>query len=339
MKLENLAELHTDDYVGYVYGPENQLEVFGWSGKQYDHRGKGKKLYLSHCKICAQDPELFGNAVFSCTKSAISAGQIPCGCSKKPVWTEAQLMIRVDREAIKRGYRFLGFSEPYNKATTKLILECPEHGVWTKMAANNFFMGQSCPCCSNRTRSEILTNHNILPDEYFINMFIGLKSHYYCIDFKRSGRISTRGRKEYWSYFCTKCEVTAEALASNIINGSLGCDCSRHSPTQGYIKILEDSGLPIAIKFGIANTADKRKHRNCIFDIKNHSYWNFPDKVSCRKAEKVCLERLPTSVINKQEMPDGYTETTYVNKLQDIIDIYKSFGGEISEEFSYVICN
>lgn len=336
MKLTEIVDLQLDDYVGHTYGQTNQLKVIGWDGRQPDSAGKGKKLYVSFCSVCYLDPELFEDGIFKCSKSAISAGQIPCGCSKKPTWSESQLKVRVRRKAEERGYRFHGFAEQYNKALTKLVLECSLHGKWDTMQANNFLFGQSCPGCSIETRVSKLTTFNTYEDDQFIESF--LNTGLYPLDtvFTRSNRLSGRGLPEYWNYFCYECCSPVETTAHHIREGRKACECSKFNPKQAYIKLLESDGLPVAIKYGIANTAANRVHRNCTYKVHNHSFWQFPDRDSCIKAEAKCDNSLVTRVVDKANMPDGYTETTYIESLDTIISIYRDYGGTVIKEFTNV---
>jgi hypothetical protein len=41
----------------------------------------------------------------------------------------------------------------------------------------------------------------------------------------------------------------------------------------------------------------------------------------------VCKKELETGIIPKQELPDGYTETTYIYNLDKIKQIYMEYGG------------
>lgn len=53
----------------------------------------------------------------------------------------------------------------------------------------------------------------------------------------------------------------------------------------------------------------------------------FPDKQSCLKAERECLQELDCGVLSREEMPDGYTETTDASNLVKIENIYRRNGG------------
>lgn len=336
MKYTDFDEIVVDKYSGYVFGPEDQLTVLGWVDKVFDNAGKHKKGYLCLCHLCEKDNELFGDGVFKSTKSAINAGQLPCGCSKKPTWSEVQLKIRLERKAAERGYQFLGFSEPYKKATTKLILSCPEHGIWNRMSAHAFLSNQSCPGCSNAKRKDSLIKHNTYSDEQFIESFIATGFYPEATVFTRSDKQGSRGRCETWKYFCSLCQSWAESTATGIKAGRKSCECSTYNPIQAYIKVLKSLGTPIALKYGIANKAANRVHRNCAYDIFNHSFWEFPSRKQTVEAERLCDIELATCVVNKQNMPDGYTETTHLNNLEAIICIYKDFGGVLIQEFDNV---
>ena len=65
------------------FGEEGQLEVVGWSGKSWS-----AKFYILKCNKCSQDSELFGEGYFRSVKSVLVKGQVPCGCSRNPNWSQ-----------------------------------------------------------------------------------------------------------------------------------------------------------------------------------------------------------------------------------------------------------
>lgn len=66
--------------------------------------------------------------------------------------------------------------------------------------------------------------------------------------------------------------------------------------------------------------------------MRNHSIWEFPSKKHCRDAENECKRELECGVLSKEDMPDGWTETTHVYNLGRIKDTYAKHGGVIMEE-------
>ena len=331
MNYTDFGEVFNDDCVGQRFGANEQLEILGWT-----HRGKdGKKLYLVKCEECTKDPELFGEGLFISGRSNLVKGQIPCGCSKKPIWTKDQLVIRLKRRALDGGYSFIGLSEDYNKALTKISVSCDTHGIWEGMHAANFLQGQSCPGCANEVRVEKLSDYNTKPDSYFIDKFYETGQYSGVLNFKK---VYIDNEADYsrhvWSYTCSDCGVDTLSHAHVLLVGGKSCDCSSRTQKQAYIKLLKDNDLTIAIKFGIANKASQRKIRKCIYDIENHSFWEFENRVDCIKAESLCKSELVCEVLSKNEVPDGYTETTSPLNIERVVEIFKSFGGRPLEVFT-----
>ena len=117
-----------------------------------DRKGK-RSLY--HCAVCAQDPELFGDGNFwAYTSKVQTMGRTPCGCSKRPNWTERQQRIRCQREADRRGYTFNGWAEPFHGAHTRLSLECPKHGAMDRTIISSFMSGRGCKACGTLATAE-----------------------------------------------------------------------------------------------------------------------------------------------------------------------------------------
>ncbi|NIB39082.1 GIY-YIG nuclease family protein [Pseudomaricurvus alkylphenolicus] len=117
------------------------LEIIGWNGET-----GAKKHYFYECSVCSSDSELFPE--LRSRYYRVRDGSYPCGCSESPSWTEEQNKIRVQRVADSRGYLFHGWAEEYNCRQTRLLLECPEHGIWRTSGINHFTLrGQGCPAC------------------------------------------------------------------------------------------------------------------------------------------------------------------------------------------------
>ena len=55
--------------------------------------------------------------------------------------------------------------------------------------------------------------------------------------------------------------------------------------------------------------------------------WQFSDVKSCKDAEKHIKKNIKCKIFTKQEVPHGYTETTSINNMNKIIEIYERFGG------------
>ena len=87
-----------DTFIGTKIGT---LTVIGIHSKTI----RWDKIYSVECSICSPDTELFPE-IFKSSKSNLTKGQIPCGCSNTTRWTEYQNIIRIKRHCLKLGVFF-----------------------------------------------------------------------------------------------------------------------------------------------------------------------------------------------------------------------------------------
>ena len=116
-----------------------------------------------------------------------------------------------------------------------------------------------------------------------------------------------------------------------LLSGRLSCrSCNNAEQKQAYINLLEDNDNIIAIKFGVATDTGvrvKQQNYKSVYNIRNHSTYVFPTASACRQAETRCKQFLICGVIPKDEMLDGYTETTWAYNIDKVIEIYEDCGG------------
>lgn len=305
------------------FGEQLQLEVMGWSGRDNSE----VKFYVLKCSICSQDPELFGEGYFKVTKSnVVNLKQSPCGCSGKYLWTKEQYHIRCSRKANELGHTFLGFDGEWKKISTKIKMLCEKHGEWSSTVNNFLNIGSDCRRCRIEARPS--------PDADIISSFFVSGMFHPDTKFWRSDRLNRAGGKPYWLMLCPECQEIGEAEAGNFRRGSRPCGCSNNRQTESYINLVKDGETVLAIKFGVTNNVNLRLHSqksSCIFDIENHSVYKFPDYNSCRQAERHCKLELECRVLSREEMPDGYTETTWAYNLDRVMEIYERNGGVLCE--------
>lgn len=125
--------------------------------------------------------------------------------------------------------------------------------------------------------------------------------------------------------------------ADHLLHKGRGCpQCKGHTQQQAYINyIYDEQNLLCALKFGIANSSDRRiKEQNShnVFTMKQSQVWHFPTVKQCKDAEKRCKRVLHTEAVSKYSMPDGYTETVELSCMASIQNIYKLYGGILQEE-------
>lgn len=96
-----------------------------------------------------------------------------------------------------------------------------------------------------------------------------------------------------------------------------------------YIHIIMDGDVPVALKYGIESvqgTRVKSQNRKSIFEIHHYKSFRFENSEDCKSAEKECKNVLGMGIMTKDEIPDGYTETTGTENMNIIFEIYKKFG-------------
>ena len=336
MNLEDLLDesgLQQDEWslTAPTFGKEGQISVVGWSGKQRTH-----KYYILKCIKCSHDNELFGGGYFRSPKSSlVNLGSVPCGCSKSPRFSEKQYEVLCSRKAEEIDYKFLGFVGEWKTHKTKIKMLCEKHGEWVSSSINGLISkGRGCPSCNGGA--------NPKPDNFMIQSFFASGAFHPETEFWRSERRDTNGAKVYWYMYCPDCDQIAEALSISFQSGSRPCGCRKHRQQQCAINLVIDSEFKVvAIKFGVANDSYNRvksQNRGCCYDVKNFTVYTFPDIISCRKAERQCKQELDCGILSKEEMPDGWTETTNCRNLPLVLSIFQSNGGkELIEDHQLAI--
>jgi hypothetical protein len=314
-------------YAGVVFGDKDQLKVLGYFGAAKSYH----KFLICECSICKLDPELFGKGLFKTTYSNIRQGAIPCGCAKQVNYSKEQQLVRVNRACNLSGFSFLGFIGDKITSQTKLRLECKEHGIWETTSIESFVNGGMCmPCVLVRNGK-----NKRLDDSVVIESILASGNFHPDTVFRRSERKTSQGVSNYWYVDCPDCGTTGEAWIGNLQNGSRPCECSKGRQTEAYINIIYDNDLPIAIKFGISRNSLLRLYfinHNSVYDVSNYAIYNFPNTFSTKAAERECKSSLECGILSKNEVPGGYSETTYVYNLEKVVEIYEKHGGIKSEQ-------
>lgn len=321
-------ELQQDEWslTAPKFGEEGQLTVVGWSGR--NRKGRGNKYYILKCSVCSQDSELFKSGYFRIEKGDLVKGGVPCGCAKYSVqYSPEQYTTLCSRKAVELGYRFLGFEGEWKGAFTKINMFCDKHGEWrTGIISSLVNEGVGCPDCG----VDKMTVSNTKPDKVMITSFFESGCFHPDTKFWRSERLTKQGSKSYWYMHCPKCGHVGEATSSNLQQGYYSCICSKHRQQECYISMVLDGECIVALKFGIANNSRQRANvlnSTSSYKIDLHMIYKFQNISLCKKAERECKKELETGVVLKRDMPDGYTETTWVYNLDKIIEIYQRNGG------------
>ena len=323
------SELLQDDWSRQRlrFGKEQQLQVVGWNGK-----AQNSKKYFLKCALCSEDPEMFKDGYFSCSKYHLLSGLLPCGCAVKYKWTEEQYKLRLIRVGKEKGFTFLGWKTPYTTANkTVCWVQCHRECHSKSSGAISWLLGKEqpnygCPEC----KSEAVKKSRQKDDDYMIKTFMDTGAYHPDTMFTRSPRKDSYGWLKYWYMYCPDCDTTAEGHIVGIYQGARSCECSTSRQTQAYINLIKDAGEIIAIKYGIANYSDHRiktQQSKCIYDMENYGVWQFDTTRDCKAAERTCSTTLQRNLLSKEEMKDGHTETTYPTNIEKVIEIYESYGG------------
>ena len=355
------------------------------------------------CPICSEDPELFGDGLFAMPKCDLVKGAIPCGCSKKPIWSDEQFKIKINRIIKENNINTKILSiVGETKKTKRVNFICEMHGNYDKSLVHvlSKVNGVMCPDCIDRFKIKdedidvVKTKFNI-PDY---------------IKITRSDKVNNKNKKEYLNVHCPLCASDIYGVSGTcdgnflvttyqFMKGKLTCRCYsnpilteeqnlirakniliscgkqdniigyaglykgtsskllRFCPEHGeyktgykdlmrdlcgcpkcagneyneaYINVISNECLPIALKFGISNKAEKRiikQKQGSIYNVEQLGVWKFDNTDSCKESEITIKRKIETSYLSKSEFADGYTETCHPDNLQTIIDTYESFGG------------
>lgn len=305
-----------------VFGKDGQIKVLGWSG----YGGTGK-WYIVACSTCALDEPLHGTGHFRIKKGDLMKGAIPCACTRKPTWTERQYKVLCERAATVKPFKYLGLAEEFRKGLTYVRLECPTHGVWETANITRLIHDTTgCPQCG----VELVSEFKSKDDQEFINSFFAVGTFHPDTKFHRIDRQDVTGRKPYWVMYCPDCGHSGEATSSALRLGSRPCECSPQRQKQAYINFVYDGLDIVAVKFGVANNFHRRLKEQRVyasFKLENFGVWEFKSKLECFSAERKCKDELLCAILSKQELPDGWSETTSPSNIDKIINIYESFGG------------
>ena len=139
-----------------------------------------------------------------------------------------------------------------------------------------------------------------------------------------------------YSIFIRNCKLHGEfeTSAHNFTNANHGCPyCVNINQLYAYINYIYDfNNIIVGCKFGITSSFNERiknQNRRNSYKMVNHSLWKYPTAKQCQDCEKYIKLNFNTALIPKLYMEDGYTETVTLDSLQSLIEVYRSFGGEI----------
>jgi hypothetical protein len=231
-----------------------------------------------------------------------------CGCS----FVETESIAKRLREV---GWDTLDSGDGTTK--TRWMLECPNGHIKMVFPSNILHNNYGCQTCSGRdakTLENVVDEVNkVSGDCYFISLeseFSGVTS------FVRRG--------------CKVCGKDFVQQVSNILSYGSGCpSCARYGfkqtePAYFYIQKLTSVDKDL-LKFGVTNNhPDKRMKQQqsksaFIHQLLYSAYLGSGRDIIEIESQVKCS--IPCSVVSKDLLPDGYTETCEVSQLETILEI------------------
>lgn len=222
---------------------------------------------------------------------------------------------------------FGGFVGEWAGVKTKVMLSCLKHNfTWDTTQLYGLVRGvNGCKFCA----SEQSSARQKMTDEEATVKFMKSGAFSPNTTFERAEERNT------WRVYCGDCEYSTVATHSNLLTGKFSCCCIRDKQTYSYISMIVDNYCPVGLKFGITKSPNNRIQNQAyksVFDIQLIGVWKYSNTSDCRRAETECRKSMLCGIIEKDNMLDGFTETTYVYNLEKIIEIYERNGGVRCEE-------
>lgn len=235
------------DWVGQSITTESGVEL-----KVVAHNGLSgnSSRHGFYCKVCAADPELFGDGVFwSRIHSITHKSATPCGCAVHPRWGERQYLVRAKRAGKARNLSVSGYSEPFRGVYTKLAVSCEKHGEINTLALNSLInSGHGC-----RTCYEARVSSRAISDEKLTRKYAARCGYPAGTTIERSARL-TSGRRKHAIIKCPVCasdEFAQAGLCDGVFEvdmaclsaGMTSCRCGKTKLIREDIRAHQAEGL------------------------------------------------------------------------------------------------
>lgn len=201
---------------------------------------------------------------------------------------------------------------------------CLDHGR-SKITLDKLNSGQGCRECG----IEAARIKRALTEEARIKQFLSTNKYAEGTSFKRTTKPNKDGRRTTWEICCGKCKEVYEQHVANILKGHCGCSCKLNQNFT-YVHRIYDEDTLVGFKLGLAKDVEfrrKRQQKVCIFNLKPWMIWEFNSTAAAKKAERACKISVPTGVVSKYEMPDGWSETFSSAYLEQVLQIFEEHGG------------
>lgn len=139
-----------------------------------------------------------------------------------------------------------------------------------------------------------------------------------------------KGANTEFSWECDKNHKCVSNIHS-FINKRCFCQyCYDSGQRYSYISNILEGDDVIAIKYGITCNYSRRlieQSNKTIFEMRPDKLFLYDDVGSCKRAEKE-IKSITSSILTKDQMPDGYTESISIAHYDLVLRIYKKYGGK-----------
>ncbi len=309
--------------------------------------------FKAECSMCKDDKELFPQGWEVYMSNLRQGRSLSCKCSVSPKLSAVQWEILCKRIASDRGLTFRRLGEWLGNNKTKVYINCILCEAEASITSIDRFKNSpdlclyKCASCLSEHRTTQMVNQRNDPafvanlvessrlittksEEELIAIFISTGSYSEGTSFVKKDK-DVCGSRACWEVYCPDCNSYASAHYGTLQKGCRPCACSNQRQQEAYINwVVGDSNNAVAIKFGIAVDTERRvKQQNyrSVYEVRNYLVYTFPDVESCKKAERECKKQLECGVLSKQDMPDGWTETTWTYNLARVKQIFENNGG------------
>lgn len=235
------------------------------------------------------------------------------------------------------GYTYLGWcnDRPFS-FDARFGFKCNKHGRVGKAGVKNFFSRISCRSCADEFRGKLQRKGG----KTLIEKAKGVHGDL----FDYSLVPEDIGVKDKVDIICREHGVFSQNM-DNHTNNRRGCPhCSTtgySSYKSGYLYLLKvDAAM---LKFGITNNhPDERIYQiqyHTDFYIEPLRYYKFEDGLIPKRIEQEILRdsSIRRSFLDKSQMKSGYTETTYIFYLRNILDIIDKYVEDNDAEYQLTV--
>jgi predicted GIY-YIG superfamily endonuclease len=245
---------------------------------------------------------------------------------KKPAsyFENSVLEILKDCDNIKYLGFAINYSDEWKGANTKLVLECYKHGIYETCSVNNLRGGKRCKKCGFENQVQ----EQSMSQELFIERCIEKHGEKY--DYATVNYVNAHIKVQLT---CNTCSTEFKISPSKHLHHGQGCrKCCKFGgfdytkPGYFYVQKLTNKTGEY-YKFGITYDVQKRmSQQKCGSKFKHeliHSTY-FENGIDAVLLETKIKNTLECSVLEKDDLPDGYTETISSYDFEVLMEIINS---------------